>query len=332
MSKPKKKNSIKPIVIVSLFLLGLILILNIGSQILRKRTEISYSLDEYYALSKDINFDQLVIGSSHVFRGIDPEILDNNLGTQTYNLATSAQVISQSYYTLVEALKHSKPKTVFLDSYFIYQPSLLEDREYFAYEHLATMPMSFNKLNYMTSVFGPLNYVNALFPMVREHENWQNEELIDKNITYLKSGVSPYTYVKRGYVAGYTSLTAENKEGYQQLTPLSVDYNVSHKAYNYVKKIVNLCKKNDIRLILVNTPIPKVVQDKINEEDLYEVTSTLAKELDIEYVDFNTLYNELDFQDQDFLEEMNPIMNHHVNRDGAKKVTDYLIAYVLDSK
>lgn len=326
----KTFNRIYAIFSAFLFLIIFIFILNFLSELLGKKTDITFALDEFYELSEEENFDILIIGSSHVFRGIDPSVLDEGLGTNSYNLATSAQVISQSYYTLVEALKYTVPEVVLLDSYFINAAEIVEKREYFAFEQLAAMPMSMNKINYMTDLFPPKEYINALFPAIREHDNWEDEKILEKNMTYLKTGENPHSWLNRGYVAGYSNLTEENIKEYEAMKATRMDYVVREEAYPYIEDIAKLCEEEDIRLILVNTPLPKVVQEKINDEYQYEQTKLVTDQLNLEYIDFNVLYDEVGFDNSHFLEEANPMFNHHVNNSGAAVISEYLVEVLKD--
>ena len=56
---------------------------------------------EFYQREKDI--DTIFLGPSHIFRGIDAEAVSGQTGRQCFDLSTSSQRLSASYYLLKEA-------------------------------------------------------------------------------------------------------------------------------------------------------------------------------------------------------------------------------------
>ena len=77
--------------------------------------EIRYYMNELY---KQDNIETLFLGSSHVFCGYNPEVLEEYYGENVYLAATPVQKIDASYYLLKEALKTNPIKTVYIDMYY----------------------------------------------------------------------------------------------------------------------------------------------------------------------------------------------------------------------
>ena len=64
--------------------------------------EIRYAMQEFY---KQEDIDSLFLGSSLVFCGYSPRIMDETWGENTYLAATPVQKIDGGYYLLKEAIK-----------------------------------------------------------------------------------------------------------------------------------------------------------------------------------------------------------------------------------
>ena len=56
----------------------------------------------------DDNIDYLYLGSSHVYCGIDPYILNDVNGKNNFNLSSHSQLLNGSYYLLKEADRKNK--------------------------------------------------------------------------------------------------------------------------------------------------------------------------------------------------------------------------------
>ena len=73
------------------------------------------SLHDFY---NQENIDLAIIGTSRVNRGFNPELADELLGINTFNMATPSQTFDGSYYYLKELIKNYNPKTVFFNVEF----------------------------------------------------------------------------------------------------------------------------------------------------------------------------------------------------------------------
>lgn len=319
-------------VLIKLFIFFLLLILILSSigVLLRERTETTFRWDTFYETAEKENIDILLLGSSQSFRGLDPRVFTDNLNLSSYNLSTSAQVISQTYYTLVESLRFTKPNLVILETYFFDESSLIEDRWYFAYEEVAAMKFSTNKFNYIFDLFTWDTYIDAFFPAIREHDNWSDEETLEKNNNYLKLGEQKLQ-MYNGFIPDETHLSYENIQKYLDLEYHIQKFEIDDKDLFYIEKIVNLCKENDINLIFVKTAMPKYHTEKTNYNDFYNETKRIADLLGIPFIDFNIIYNQVGFENIHFRDEFSTT-NHHLNTMGAKLTTDYLVDYIIENK
>ncbi len=81
---------------------------------------------------QDGNIDYICVGSSHVFNGVVPEILDQKTGENYYNMATTGQRLRESYFIIKEASHRNQLKGVYLDLYFLISMEGMGDYDNFA--------------------------------------------------------------------------------------------------------------------------------------------------------------------------------------------------------
>ncbi len=332
LSTSPSDQRIAPLMLkIIIFLVILALILSQIGIILRKRTATTIRWDTFYEKAQSENIDILMIGSSQSFRGIDPRIFEDQLDMTSFNLSNSAQVISQTYYALEEALRHTEPEIVILETYFINQSKLIDDRWYFAYEEVSAMKSGLPKIRYVFDLFTPTTYLDALFPALREHANWSDEKTLEDNEIYLKTRVSiEKDYMAEGYVDDSSALSGDNLIAYSELAYHEQDFNMTPEAFSYMKKIAALLSEKDIDLLLVKTAMPRVHTEKTNESDRHAMLQQTADELELTFIDFNELYDELGFNNLCFRDEFN-LTNHHLNTKGAQITTQYLVDYLKNN-
>ena len=70
------------------------------------------SLHEFYEQEA---LDTVFLGASHPLHGIDPVVIDDALGTKSFNLSSNSQKAMDSYYLLEEVYRYHTPQTVVLE-------------------------------------------------------------------------------------------------------------------------------------------------------------------------------------------------------------------------
>ena len=84
--------------------------------------------NSFYEFTKTNNVDILLLGNSHLYTGINPKNLSLALGANAFILASPGTNVSDSYWSLKEALKSCDPKVVIIETYGIngFNPYQLE--------------------------------------------------------------------------------------------------------------------------------------------------------------------------------------------------------------
>lgn len=86
---------------------------------------------------------------------------------------------------------------------------------------------------------------------------------------------------------------------------------------DYVIKIINLCKKNDIELFFYTTPLSDFLLYQLgNYEDYHNEMKSFLENLGYYFYDFNLCKSEYSMSDSDFYDD------NHLNKYGIKKFTE----------
>lgn len=228
--------------------------------------------------------DYLVIGDSESYTSIIPLEIWKKNGYAGYICGTPGQKLNQTYDILSEALINQKPKVIVLETNAIFRK--VE-----------------NKNNFV-------DFVNEKFRMFKYHDNWKY--VVNANLKKSLANEKGYVYskeIKKSSNPNYINYSDEKRK-------LKAD------NIEYFEKILDLCKKNNIKLILLSVPTSKNWNYK-----KHNAIGELSKKYNLEFIDLNLDSNididwENDTQDE----------GDHLNYYGALKVTEQLGKYLYDLK
>ena len=150
-------------------------------------------------------------------------------------------------------------------------------------------------------------FMDYVFPILRYHYRWS--ELGSEDVKYM---FGKETVSHNGYYMRVDVKPAENvPEG-----NILADYQFGENAYDYLDKMTQLCKENDIELVLIKAPslYPYWYDEWETQIEEY------AEENDLKYINFLNLIEEtgLDFSKDTYDGGL------HLNLSGAEKITEYL--------
>ncbi len=254
------------------------------------------------------NIDIVFVGSSHVYRSIDPAITDEEMGMHTFNLGTSAQDLDGSLALIKEANKKNDISKVYLELYYgVADQGKYQDREDLTKTYIISdyMKPSFNKIMYLINASNNEHWINSFFPARRYTQKLMNiNEVVDlikkkqaddyRNYRYTRTEKSKEWYVDRGFVVSNKVVDSANwKDGevseilVNELTDKKCDWN------RYLHKIVCYCKKHDIEISFFISPVyEEKIAETSNYQQYHELIKSLAEEMDVEFVDYNLIKEE----------------------------------------
>ncbi len=284
--------------------------------------------------------DNVYIGSSHVYLGIDPLVLDEINGGYNFNLSTSAQHLDESYYLLKEADKYNPLSCVYIELYYLVTvkdnfssyPDWTDPIDYSGYNNVDNMKISLNKIEYIYRCFGVDKFVDVCFPFVRYRSqlgNWDYvKQIIEKKHSeeYTKYigredfGDSGYMqYVRRGYFDCTKEYNNEQRLFFQ--SRILSENPMGEKSEKYLKEIICYCLERKINVILFISPINELQLISTENYDNYvEQVRKIAGEYDVEFYDFNLAKEEyLPIQQGEYFRDAG-----HLNSKGADMFTPFL--------
>jgi hypothetical protein len=310
----------KTLIIKLLLLTSLVLGISFAAGFVFSKKELlrSYNM---YLLEEDV--DILFVGSSHVFTSINTDVLDKNTYSNNFILATPSQNISQSYYLIKEFIEQKTPKVIFLETYSFKDYIGNDFVNHAAYDGLK---LSMNKIqaakeaSFNDSITSLSRFTNLVIPFYKYHNRW-NGEITENDFNYfdklqlnkgseIPTGKNKFKETEVDFIDHSLGAITEEKP-----LPINID--------NKLSEIINLCKSNNIKLVLFSTPYLAhhgfSVQDEVK-------TMNFIKEKygqdGIYYLDLNTKYKDLGISYEDFKD------NHHLNSRGTEKVNDHIVTWI----
>lgn len=282
------------------FIFILSILVDISNEWVSEPTYTRLTMNEMY--NTHTNYTMGFLGASHVYQSFNPCVFDNMIDNcNSINLGSSGQSLTGTYYLLREFLKNSTPNVIILEiTYPLYEDvyERVSAPEYALFDY---MKPSFNKLQYFFAAFPPSDYANALFPIYRDRSKLKISSISQIYSLKAENGYNEYKpfshadgwqYKTKGFVAvdwSYENMGFDAALPYQWDQDLIIQNNIE-----YLKKITNLCKSENIDIIWVTAPIPVYsIIEMDNYADVHNYFDALAKKCNTEYYDFNYCYREI---------------------------------------
>jgi hypothetical protein len=265
----------------------------------------------YYDEKKD-SLDVLFLGNSDMYRGVLPIELWDNYGIASYIYTTPGQRTWTGYYILEDALLYQHPKLIVYNVDSINKSNQSQEANY--RKSFDNMKLTTNKINAITDKrfeFKLEDKADYIFPILRFHDRWR--ELTEDDFKYAYNEHFSY----KGYDLIATTKPSTIGDTYME------DKNETFEMVDYVEeyldKIVERCKEENIKLLLVEIPTT-------DSWDLArsKTISEYAKKNNLTFLDLNLHLEEMNF---DWYNDT-PDAGDHLNIYGAEKVSKYLGDYL----
>lgn len=235
---------------------------------------------------KSNTIDVIFLGDSLIYSSISPMEIWNNYGYTSFDCAEAAQVIPDAYRYLKFSIETQHPKIIMMEANVMFRNP------------------SKRKMTEKVALF-----FKQFIPITKYHDNWK--KFIDRG-------------PKRRWI--------NHDKGFKYITNTMASQNIQYMKFSkhfdkipdqnlpYIKKIIELCKKNNVKLVLVSLPTQRSWQYK-----KHNTTEKIAKENNLDFIDFNIvdvgINWETDTKDN----------GAHLNYSGAKKISKYIGDYLRDT-
>lgn len=245
------------------------------------------------------------IGDSHIQKAIDDKLVPNSK-----NHGLSAEQYLNSYYKIKLLLRNKQQlKKIYLG---------------FSYHNLSAYSDEFTigeKTAFVGSKYFFLLPKKEQFNMLKSVE--ENRNTLLKNLVKELINTNLHKTEKLDFIGFYqnkfdkssANLKSINKRIRQQYYKNDKVIPFSEHNLLYLKKIIELCKENNVELVIINSPLHPVYKSKIPKE----------------YIDFYTDFCKenklkvLDFSDMKLSEDCYIFDGDHVSLKGSKVLTNHFI-------
>lgn len=266
-------------------------------------------LEGIYANAGD-TLEVVLLGSSHMNSGINPNIVWNQYGITSFNYATGGQPIDVTYYILKDVLKNHKNPIVVVDLYYLGLTNKF-GAEGYVRNALDNVKFSLNKVDAIINCTPRKQWANYLFPIFKYHSRWK--ELTKNDFEFDPSSA----YYQKGFAAGLDKYGKETTSD----TSITEMVDILPKSQKYLNKIINLSKKEGFKLIFIATPHDyNATAASTNWEKqpvkMFNKIAEISKNNSIPFINYNNMIDELGF---DFKTDM--FNAGHLNVSGSKKIS-----------
>lgn len=282
---------------------------------IKNRTHKNYL--KWNSIQKNTNtYDLIILGSSRVYTGFNPRVIDSGLNLKSFNMGTSAQDIAESYHSLVEILEFQKPKYVALEAYLELSDDVHDYYQIFS--NASFFKSSKNKFDLVINGYGNNGVANYCIPLMK-FNNYMKQDVI--SIFSTKPKKTPETNWYKGFLKDTVIITQKQIKTFKPIANFSNTSFNKERFKTYFNKIYELTKAKGIKLIALRTPYPPTrlnLNNNNDEGNFYKNYMSTYK--DVEYFDLNTYKTkDFKFKDEDFSDY------HHANYWGAQKISQQLI-------
>ena len=158
------------------------------------------------------------------------------------------------------------------------------------------------------------NFIDYVFPILRYHSRWSELTSDDTKHIFSKDKVT-----HNGY---YMRVDTNPQKEFPDPTPLT-DYTLGSNSMGYLQKMVDLCKENGIKLVLIKAP----TEYPYWYEQWDEQVSKFAQENDVDYINYIPLQDDIGLD----MSKDTYDAGLHLNTDGAEKMADYFGKYLVEN-
>lgn len=274
-----------------------------------------YRWNDFYNQEKSNSF--LFVGSSHCYFSFIPTVFDTILNVNSFNLGSSNHSLLTSYYVLKEALRYSNgvdkvilevfPASINLSDNF--NNAIINFDNIKSYD--VKIPLILTSDNYS-------DILEALIPAYR-YNNYKTaliKEIPPRNIAVINRGLIS-TYFDKGYVKIVSNNDFVYKKKFKSQMIRDTVYSL--RKLNSLLKISNMCKANNIDLIVITQPFNPLYFNDFNEYKYFHNTiDSIAQQNNFVYIDGNYVFNEIGLNEKDYYDEA------HLLYSGAIKFSEWL--------
>lgn len=266
--------------------------------------------DNFKQLEPD-SVDMIFIGSSHQFCTINPDLLYEEYGINSFMLATSAQTIPMSYYAAMEAIELQHPKAIVLEALYCTNDFRTVTPE-MSHTFFDGMPRCEARKLAIEDLIEPEEQIYYYLNLGRYHTRWK--DLGQKDfMSNLNSPRGRYYSEETKYNWKIPVISKDEKEP------------MPEEMLKYLDMLVELCKENKVELIMYVAPFNSLYDEENTREDLFRrqrIFNWLEDYTGEKGLRYYNLFYEIPEMNLDGMTDYKD--SQHFNCYGQEKVTRYM--------
>lgn len=309
------------IIIFSILVTSLLILLD--PYFLRNQYGDQASFNSFYQADSN-EVDILLLGNSHLHRGVDPFIIEAKCKANTEIMVGGGSTIFQIYYNLLEALNYQNPKIVVIETWPLIVPNyqnndlfdnkgeVLVNRH--STEYFKKLGIIKLKEIYKTHLIKPWYHI---FNAVRFRDFWQEPEIFIESFL-AKTNNKPKELFHNSIISRNTYLTEKQIFEFENMQFKIDQMYISEAEKTYINKIIELSKKNNFKLLFITIPVFELYYEKVKNgfkkvnDQIFEI---INKHNNVSYFDINGKYN--GFKYSNIVKEKKVSNNQHLNYKGG---------------
>lgn len=305
---------------IAIFFWVVICLIGISAKILERKSSIE-KYENFFQLADQI--DVLFLGSSHVMNAINPVQLYAENGITSYNMSKSGGMITESYWTLVNALDYCEPECVVVDLWAL-------DRNYkyldvmngvepedetagsvsLLHNNMDCFPLSKNKIAAIKDLISdPEIRKEFYWDFALYHDRWS--DLSQEDFAVLGENTN------KNELLGAMRITEHDAEIHLYQPENQGEYVADDiVCLQYLYKILDLCEERGIKVVMTFIPVASSY-----EQDWQAVNTgyRIQEERGVPFIDM------LSHETQSIIDYYTDMCDDtHVNSNGMRKITTYL--------
>ncbi|MBP5181284.1 MAG: SGNH/GDSL hydrolase family protein [Clostridiales bacterium] len=266
-------------------------------------------ISEYY--DSEEPHEVIFLGDCEVYENISTVALYRDYGISSYIRGSAQQLTWHSYYLLEDTLRYETPEVVVFNVLALkYGEPQSESYNRMTLDGMAWSLSKWNAIE--ASMTGDEHMIDYVFPILRYHSRWNELTQTDFDHVFERDRVTTNGYYMR------TDVMPEGE--FPAPTPLT-DYTLPESSMEYLQRIVDLCRENDIELILIKAPT--LYPHWYEQWD--EQVRDFADQNGVPYINYIYLRDAigLDMSTDTYDAGL------HLNLSGAEKFADYIGEYLV---
>lgn len=291
------------------------------------------SFDDFYSIERE-TVDVLILGNSHLHRGIDPSLIEAKTGLHSSVMAAGGLTIGKIYYNLLESLSYQKPQLVVIECYSLFAPKWQNNYPISKNGRLRANKFgseSYKKLGFikleeiwLTNAEDKLFKSFALF---RNHERWTDIEKWG-NSSHVFLNANPRDVFnnsqKQHRVIDGDAIAKFNTRDFK-----TKDIRITAEEMVFMDKIIQLSKKHNFEILLFTVPVYSAYYEKTKlgfnrAEKQLDSFAKISK--NVKFFDINRKYG--GFDETYILYEKELLTNQHLSYKGIVKTTNELANFI----